>query len=121
MVQFWMVVDMHVAVQMTGLWFRQCKTAVFRNCSALTRLSMSLLLQSSTRCGLPCDLAATVSAVGGASDTAHRHSQRTIQLHRDGSAFSAGDGDEGDFRGFSTFFALLRVVPELSSSFASPR
>ena len=41
MVQFWMVVDMHVAVQMTGLWFRQCITAVFRSCGALSRLSMS--------------------------------------------------------------------------------
>ena len=45
MVHFWMVVDMHVAVQMTRLWSRQCKTAVFRSCSSLTRLSMSLLLQ----------------------------------------------------------------------------
>ena len=41
MVQFWMVVDVHVAVQMTGLWFRQCITAVFRSCGALSRLSMS--------------------------------------------------------------------------------
>ena len=40
-----MVVDMHVVVQMTGLWFRQCRTAVFRSCDALSRLSMSLLLQ----------------------------------------------------------------------------
>ena len=60
-------------------------------------------------------------AVGGASDSAHRHSQRTIQLHRDGSAFSVGDGDEGDFRDFSAFFVFLRVVPELSARFSSPR
>ena len=33
-----------------------------------------------------------------------------------------GDGAvDGFFRGFSAFFALLRVVPELSASFRSPR
>ena len=33
-----------------------------------------------------------------------------------------GDGAVvGFFRGFSAFFALLRVVPELSASFRSPR
>ena len=30
-------------------------------------------------------------------------------------------GGEGFFHGFSAFFALLRVVPELSASFRSPR
>ena len=39
--QFWMVVDMPVAVQMTGLWLRQCRTVV----PQWTRWSMSLLLQ----------------------------------------------------------------------------
>ena len=42
MVQFWMVVDMARCCAMTGLWFRQCITAVFRSCGALSRLSMSV-------------------------------------------------------------------------------
>ena len=46
----------------------------------------------------------------------------TFQLYnRDGYASSVYGGDEGFFRGFSAFFALLRVVPELSASFRSPR
>ena len=55
-------------------------------------------------------------AVGGESDSAHRQFQRTIQLHRDG----YGDGDEGDFLGFSSFFVLLQIVPELSARFSKP-
>ena len=34
--------------------------------------------------------------------------------------FGGCGGDEGAFRGFSAFFALLRVVPELSASFSEP-
>ena len=38
---------------------------------------------SSTRCGRPCDYAATCLAVGGATDTVHRLISWTTSLHRD--------------------------------------
>ena len=57
----------------------------------------------------------------GATDSVHRQSRGHSCRNRDGSAPSVYGGDEGFFRGFSAFFALLRVVPELSASFRSPR
>ena len=57
-------------------------------------------------------------AVGGASDSAHRWSQRTSQLQQRRIRFQRGDGDEWAFFWlFWPFFALFRVVPELSASF----
>ena len=61
----------------------------------------------------------------GASNSAHRPLLWTFRLCNtdgfDASSFFGYGGDEGVFRGFSAFFALLRVVPELSASFRSPR
>ena len=45
----------------------------------------------------------------------------TSSLQRDGFLLHGCGGGEGCFRGFSAFFALLRVVLELSASFRSPR
>ena len=66
----------------------------FRSCSALTRWTTSLLCRSS--CRLRC-------------------------LRFSSSAELDYDGSEGVFRPFWPFFALLRVLPELSAIFRSPR
>ena len=47
------------------------KLRILRSCS------------SSTRCGRPCDYAATCLAVGGAKDSVHRLISWTTSLHRD--------------------------------------
>ena len=59
----------------------------------------------------------------GASNSAHRLLFWTFQLCNtdgyDASSILGYGGDECFFRGCSAFFALLRVVPELSASFRS--
>ena len=61
----------------------------------------------------------------GASDSAHRLLLWTFQLCNtdgyDASIILVMAAMNVVFRGFSAFFALLRVVPELSASFRSPR
>ena len=62
---------MHVGVQTTGLRFRQCRKLWLPQ------------VQCSDKVGRPCDFAATAClATGGATDSVHRRSQRTIQLQQ---------------------------------------
>ena len=56
---------------------------------------------------------------GGASDSVHRQSWWTFSFATETGTLSAYGGGEGFFSGVSAFFALLRVVPELSASFRS--
>ena len=74
---------------------------------------------SSTRCGRPCDYAATQSRSG----RCHRFSSSPDLV---GTQFAQRQvlqvgAMKEIFRGFSAFFVLLRVVPELSASFSSFR
>ena len=121
MVHFWMVVDMHVAVQTEGLvqTVQNCGVPKLQCSSKVVDVPAVTVHRQGV--DVPVILQRQCLAVGGASDSARRQSQRTIQLHRDGDAFSVGDGDEGDFRSFSAFFVLFRVVPELRATFSSPR
>ena len=100
---------MHVCVQTTGLWFRQCKTVVFRRFSVLTRRSMSVAVHR--RFGRPCVYAATAClATGGATDSVHRRSQRTIQLQQRRIRFQRWfGGGEGLFS--SLFLRIFRAPP----------
>ena len=58
---------------------------------------------------------------GGATATVHRLFMWTFSCATELGVSAGYGGDEGFFGGFSAFFALLRVVPELSASFRSPR
>ena len=105
---------------------RTQKTAKVPQSQFLTRWSMSLLAQFIDNYGRPCDHAETFCCDSGdASDSVHRRSQWTSCCATEtGPQLPAVLGMaavKGFFGGFSTFFALLRIVPELSASFWSPR
>ena len=71
------------------IWSDTAEKLWFRSCILLTSGRCHCCCSSSTRCGRPCDLAATCLAVG-ASDSAHRRSQRTIQLQQRRIRFQRG-------------------------------
>ena len=93
-VQFWMVVDMPVGAQTTGLWFRQCRKLWLPQ------------VQCSDKVGRPCE---------GASDSVLAGFCGHFSCHRDEFAFSLDGGVDGALRGFCAFFVLLQVFPELSA------
>ena len=100
------VVDMPVAVQRQVYLVGQSRQLWrSRSCKALIR----------GRC--PCCAGRRLGLVEGASDSVHRQSQWTFQFSKRRWAFSEGTAA---MQGWA-FFALLRVVPELSASFRSPR
>ena len=73
--------------------FRACSWTMSLTClccatdrclvSGCRKLRILRSCSSSTRCGRPCDYAATCLAVGGATDSVHRLISWTPSLHRD--------------------------------------
>ena len=99
------VVDMPVASNDKCLGLSVQKTAASA-VAVLTLGSMSLLCRSSIW-----------SLAEGASNSVHRQSSWTFQYAQRQGAFSEGLVAMWGW----AFFALFRVVPELSASFRSPR
>ena len=84
--------------------------------AVLSRWSMSLFMQFIDGCGRPCAYAATSGLLLEVPQTQFIARAGGHSSYRDSGLRRGSGGDEG-----WAFFALLRVVPELSASFRSPR
>ena len=94
--------------------------------AVLTKWSMSLFVQFINGYGRRCDHAPTSSLSLEVPQTqfiarVRGHSSYTTETVTMLLAVAVMAAMKGDFRPFWPFFALLRVVPELSASFSSPR
>ena len=102
------------------IWSDSAEKLWFRSYILLTSGRCPCCCSSSTRCGRPCEHAATVSRLevlrfSSSPKSAH------IPVVTETSSLSAWVAVNGFFGPFWPFFALFRVVPELSASFSSLR
>ena len=109
------VVDMPVVVHVV---FVVLKTVEVPQLQYLDKVVDVFFVQFIDGYGRRCDHAATS---GGASDSVHRQSSWTFQLYNRDGYDALRAAMKGFFGLFRPFFALFRVVPELSASFRSPR
>ena len=108
-VQFWEGVDMLVGLQRQGCVQTVQKTVASEG-AVLQQAWTSLRSCSDAVSQLEVPQIQLIAGVSGRPS-----------CNRDGCAFSVVTAMNGLFSAFWPFFALLRVVPELSASFRSPR